>query len=235
LHPPAQSKKKKVDGIRRKSFDPEDKSEKKSDLMEEVERNIAEDDHAEARIMAGSKTRKKMGENTETNFKFTNASSGAEGKAARKARAQQYGNSAQRTARADDGLHRLGLKVMKKFRDDIKCERASIMFFDSLKNDLFFYSDEKRYRFDMSQGIAGYCASHGEIVNVPDAYADDRFLQALDRQTGFKTRNILAAPIRARGADGIVAVIQMLNKNPKEDNGVFTEFDEQLITDCSFR
>jgi len=230
-----ETKKKKVEGIRRKSFDPDDKTEMKSDLMMTVEKNIAEDDHAEARIMAGTKQRKKMGENTDTKFRFTDASTGADEKAARKARAQQYGNSAQRTAKADDGLHKLGLKVMKKFKDDIKCERASIMFFDSLKNDLFFYSEEKRFRFDMSQGVAGYCARTGEIVNVPDAYDDSRFLPDLDKQTGFKTRNILAAPIRARGAEGIIAVIQMLNKNLKEDNGVFTEFDEQLITDCSFR
>ena len=109
-----EGKKKKVDGIRRRSFDPDENQKTDSDMMDEVQRNIAEDEHAEARTIA--KPRKKMGANTETNFKFTNASAGVEEKAARKARAQQYGNSAQRTAKADDGLHKLGLKAMKKVR-----------------------------------------------------------------------------------------------------------------------
>ena len=109
------------------------------------------------------------------------------------------------------------------------------MFFDSLKSDLFFYSDGSVFRFEMSKGIAGYCARTGEIVNVVSAYDDERFLRDMDAQTGFRTRNVLAAPIRARGSDGIIAVIQMLNKDPEEDGGAFTEFDEQLIKDCSFR
>ena len=182
--------------------------------MIEVEKNIARDENAEARM--APKPRKKMSSATGTNFKFTNASDNTEARAAMKDKAYAYGNSAQRTATADDGLHKLGLKSMQKFREEIKCERSSIIFFDNIKKDMFFYADEKRYRFDMDQGIAGHCASTGEILNVPDAYADPRFFPGVDRQTGFKTRNVLSAPIRARNGDAIVAVIQMLNKNRKE-------------------
>ena len=30
-------------------------------------------------------------------------------------------------------------------------------------------------RFPMDMGVAGHVASTGEILNIPDAYADDRF------------------------------------------------------------
>ena len=100
------------------------------------------------------------------------------------------------------------------------------MFFDSLKDEMFFYVGETRYRFDKESGIAGHVAKTGDILNVPDAYSHESFNSNLDKQTGFKTKSILCAPIRSRSGDGVVAVIQMLNKVDK--GGVFTTFDEEV-------
>ena len=63
-------------------------------------------------------------------------------------------------------------------------------------------------------------------MNVSDPYSHENFNPSLDKQTGFKTKSILCAPIRSRSGDGVVAVIQMLNKIG--DGGVFTIFDEEV-------
>ncbi len=219
----------KVEEIRRKSFDPEKKTEK-NELLKEVENNVAEDERDEARMQP--KKRKSLTGNTQIGFKFNASNAETDKRAALKDKAMQYGNSAQRTAKADDGLHRIGQKVMKTFKDEVSCQRSSLIFFDSLKGDMFFYADEKIFRFDINKGIAGYVAMTGEMVNVPDAYADERFNSSVDQQTGFKTKTILCAPIRSRSGDGVVAVIQMLNKKGDE---CFTELDEEVIRNCAFR
>jgi adenylate cyclase len=44
--------------------------------------------------------------------------------------------------------------------------------------------------------MKGQVFSKGETINVPNAYADDRFNKAVDLKTGFKTNTILAVPVR---------------------------------------
>jgi len=55
-------------------------------------------------------------------------------------------------------------------------------------------------------------------------YEDERFNQAVDRSTGYRTRTILCMPVK--GQDGtVIAVIQLINKA----TGVFTEEDEDMM------
>ncbi|XP_067136235.1 LOW QUALITY PROTEIN: dual 3',5'-cyclic-AMP and -GMP phosphodiesterase 11-like [Centruroides vittatus] len=80
-------------------------------------------------------------------------------------------------------------------------------------------------RFPINVGITGYVAATGEALNIPDAYADDRFDQSVDRGTSFRHRNVLCMPIR--NADGkILGVSQLINKS----NGTpFNKNDENLF------
>lgn len=66
-------------------------------------------------------------------------------------------------------------------------------------------------RIPVDVGIAGYVATTGECVNIPDAYSDSRFHKEIDRQTGYHTRNILCRPI-FNTQNRVFAVIQLLNK-----------------------
>src|SRR5262245_10128779 len=51
-------------------------------------------------------------------------------------------------------------------------------------------------RLKVGEGIAGWVASSGETVNIPDAYVDTRFQPAVDLRSGYRTRSILCAPMR---------------------------------------
>ena len=79
-------------------------------------------------------------------------------------------------------------------------------------------------RLEVGEGIAGWVAKTREVVNIPDAYADQRFQPAFDVKSGYRTRSILGVPmIGAKG--GLVGVLQVLNKQ----GGPFTTADEELL------
>src|SRR5262249_34210402 len=73
-------------------------------------------------------------------------------------------------------------------------------------------------------GIAGWVAQTCEIVNIPDAYADQRFQPAVDLRSGYRTRSILTVPMLG-ALGGKVGVLQVLNKQ----DGPFTRADEELL------
>jgi sigma-B regulation protein RsbU (phosphoserine phosphatase) len=80
----------------------------------------------------------------------------------------------------------------------------------------------------IGQGIAGAVAETGEPLRIPDAYADPRFDSSWDEKSGYRTRQILCAPIRSREGR-IVGVFQLLNKNA----GEFSVEDEDYLAALS--
>jgi hypothetical protein len=66
-------------------------------------------------------------------------------------------------------------------------------------------------RFDARRGVAGAVVQTGITLKVPTVHQDSRFDPALDARTGFRTRNILAVPLRNHLGE-IIGVFQVLNK-----------------------
>jgi adenylate cyclase len=85
--------------------------------------------------------------------------------------------------------------------------------------------DMGEIRFPVGSGIAGAVAQTGESIRIDDAYADPRFNQDVDRQTGFRTRSLLTLPVKNREGK-VFAVAQLLNRR---DGQPFTGEDEQLF------
>ncbi len=83
-------------------------------------------------------------------------------------------------------------------------------------------------RLKVGEGIAGWVAASGEVVNIPDAYIDQRFQPRVDLRSGYRTRSILCAPMR-NSLGSIVGVAQVLNKH----GGPFTADDESLLSALS--
>lgn len=107
----------------------------------------------------------------------------------------------------------------------LACERATIFLYDKARNELYsrVATGIRSLRVPADRGIAGAAARQRVVVNVPDAYADARFNPAIDRQTGFRTRNLLAIPLENLTGE-LVGVLQTLNKR----DGAFTPEDEEL-------
>ncbi|MDD5384128.1 MAG: ATPase, T2SS/T4P/T4SS family, partial [Gallionella sp.] len=69
------------------------------------------------------------------------------------------------------------------------------------------------------QSVAGYAAMHKKLLNIKDVYDGQelaayspqlRFLQEVDKRTGYRTKQMLVAPILDTGGD-LVGVIQVIN------------------------
>ncbi len=89
----------------------------------------------------------------------------------------------------------------------------------------------REIRLRVGEGIAGWVASSGDVVNIGDAYQDTRFQPAVDLRSGYRTRSILCVPMRnSQGAT--VGVVQVLNKLAGDRAGEpvpFTADDEELL------
>jgi signal transduction histidine kinase len=70
-------------------------------------------------------------------------------------------------------------------------------------------------------------AKVGRTVRVRDAYRDKRFQREWDELTGYRTRSILAAPMKNH-VGRIIGVIQVLNKHSGQ--GEFSQHDEELLS-----
>lgn len=65
-------------------------------------------------------------------------------------------------------------------------------------------------RMALSEGIAGWVATHGKPVVVNEVRTDPRFCSKIDDWTGFKTRSVVCVPVQTRGKT--IAVLEVLNK-----------------------
>jgi signal transduction histidine kinase len=118
--------------------------------------------------------------------------------------------------------------ILAKITEALDADRATLYLLDDANDELvsrIVQGDEVRaIRLRVGQGIAGYVARSGEPLNIRDAYKDPRFSPQWDMLSGYRTRTILAAPMKNHLGRNI-GVIQVLNKK----NGEFTSDDEELL------
>jgi adenylate cyclase len=73
------------------------------------------------------------------------------------------------------------------------------------------------------EGIAGHVFTTGQALIISDPYRDARFNSAVDQETGYVTRNLMATPIRVRGS--VIGVLEMINSS----KGNFSAADLSLL------
>jgi hypothetical protein len=130
-------------------------------------------------------------------------------------------------------------KIVFVAKDLFAAEGCSVFLVDDATNELYSLAFETEHavpdemagktrdevRFPRNKGIIGEVATRGVTEVVADAYADPRFNRAWDDATGFRTRNLLTAPIRNTAQD-LVGVLQIVNKNRE---GGFSEEDVIVV------
>lgn len=86
----------------------------------------------------------------------------------------------------------------------------------------------REIRLPVGRGLAGWVAKEGLAVNLADAHTDARFESGFDELFGYRTRSLLAMPVRGRSGR-VVGVLELLNKR----NGSFTSADIELVEGIS--
>ncbi len=80
-------------------------------------------------------------------------------------------------------------------------------------------------RLPLSEGIAGWVATHGTPAIVEETGADSRFSERMDGITGFRTESVVAVPLRS--GDKVFGVIELLNRL---DGRAFSAFDMRVLS-----
>ncbi|HEX2814914.1 MAG TPA: adenylate/guanylate cyclase domain-containing protein, partial [Phenylobacterium sp.] len=113
-------------------------------------------------------------------------------------------------------------KIVKVTTAVIHADRSSLFLHDERTGELASVVaegvDGKELRIPAAAGLAGWSFTHGQAVNLPDAYADPRFNRDVDAATGYQTHSVLTVPVTTR--DGRrVGVMQALNHQDRSSFG----------------
>jgi len=129
---------------------------------------------------------------------------------------------------ANIGLDDLLKMIVQKLVDTIGAERGTLYLIDLERGEcwskVLLGEHVPEIRLKLGEGIAGYVAQTGEALHINDAYADPRFNPHYDELTGFKTRNLLAVPLRNPQQE-IIGVVQLINKKVNS----FTQPDARML------
>lgn len=126
-------------------------------------------------------------------------------------------------------------------RDVLHAERASVFRCDAERDELLTVvahgvagdsEGSPLIRMKADTGLAGAALRLDRTLNIPDAYADNRFNPQFDRETDFRTSSVLCFPLHDEN-EQVIGVAQVLN----HEHGPFMVEAEiiagRLATRCS--
>jgi signal transduction histidine kinase/putative methionine-R-sulfoxide reductase with GAF domain len=118
--------------------------------------------------------------------------------------------------------------ILAKITEALEADRTTLYLLDEANDELvsrIVQGDEVRsIRLKVGRGIAGHVARTGKPLHVQEAYEDPRFSPEWDLLSGYRTRSILAAPMKNHQGRTL-GVVQVLNKR----RGEFTEDDADIL------
>jgi diguanylate cyclase (GGDEF)-like protein len=129
-------------------------------------------------------------------------------------------------------VHAVLEMIMKQVDRLIKPKAWSLLLVDEVSRDLYFEiavspvaEQLKGVTLKQGEGIAGWVASHGIPLLIPDVSADPRFAQHVDTQLSYKTRSIIAVPMKIQ--ERVIGVIELVNSY---DELMFDDLDQSILT-----
>ncbi len=118
--------------------------------------------------------------------------------------------------------------ILQKITEALEADRTTLYLLDESSDELVSRIAQgpgvRSIRLKAGHGLAGYVARTGKPLHVRDAYKDPRFNAEWDMLSGYRTRSILAAPMRNH-LGKTIGVVQVLNKK----RGDFTDEDADIL------
>ena len=118
--------------------------------------------------------------------------------------------------------------ILSKITEGLEADRATLYLLDEANNELVSRivqgAEVRSIRLKVGHGIAGHVAKTGKSLLVKDAYKDPRFNPEWDVSSGYRTRSILAAPMKNH-LGRTIGVVQVLNKK----RGDFSDVDGVIL------
>ncbi len=149
-------------------------------------------------------------------------------------RLQTVTNRIHGTANTDEIILELSGDICALFNADrltiytVTEDRAALI--SKVKTGLASFKDLKLPLNELS--VAGYVATTRKHVNLRDVYDDDelrglsaslRFFKEVDKRTGYRTKQMMAAPIVDATAGDLIGVVQLINNKSDESFSALLE------------
>lgn len=129
---------------------------------------------------------------------------------------------------AIDSLEEILQALVEFTSTELGAERGSLFLNDSQTGELYSIAAQGNFMRRISilntSGIAGQVFQTEKGIIVHDAYKEEHFNREVDKQSGYKTRNMICTPIRTAKGE-VIGVAQVLNKKEKK----FTREDLELL------
>jgi Nif-specific regulatory protein len=127
---------------------------------------------------------------------------------------------------------RLVRAMIDRVVEELGAERGTIYLVDAVTGELWsrvaHLPEIEAIRLPPGRGVAGHVAETGEPVLLADVTDDERFFPGIDEVTGYRTRSMLAVPVRDE-AGAIRGVLQVLNRR----KGTFDLADLERLEDLA--
>jgi Nif-specific regulatory protein len=112
-------------------------------------------------------------------------------------------------------LDELLRSLVDRVARSMQADRGTLYLLDPSRGELFSRAahlpELKQIRLKVGQGVAGQVAQTGESINMPSTAGETRFHSDIDRLTGYKTKTMLAVPLKD-GEARVFGVLQVLNR-----------------------
>jgi len=109
---------------------------------------------------------------------------------------------------------REGIPLISKYaKEVISASRCSIFIYDAQKNTLWTTLSDgiEKIEVTSNKGIVGKTIKEKKPLIVNDAYSHPDFLVDVDKESGYKTDNLITAPIFDSNRR-IIGILELLNK-----------------------
>ena len=131
-------------------------------------------------------------------------------------------------------------------RELVACDRSTLFLVDQVTNTLWakVIDGMAPIRLKIGVGIVGASAALRQVINIPDAYNDERFNSSFDKKSGYHTKSILCVPIyynnqgdqqeetKTKEEPLLIGVMQLINAL---NNDHFTDDDIAMCQEfCCF-
>lgn len=130
-----------------------------------------------------------------------------------------------RAMQGEMGVNSLIFTITQRTTRVVDADRCTLFLVDNVSRSLYAMQGEVNIKIPMDKGIAGQVATSGSTANIPDAYENPMFNQAIDKKTGYRTKAILCMPIKAN--EQVIGVIQLINKTDGQSH--FSADDEDIM------
>lgn len=136
-----------------------------------------------------------------------------------------------------ESLEELFPRMLDLARNITEAEASSLLLynpdervleFEAIEDEVLEHNDilsVKTIKVKIGKGVTGWVAKNRKHLNIKNAQFDPRFLQLVDRKTGFTTRNILSVPLVYK--DELLGVLNAINAKNKP---AFDSEDEEILS-----